>query len=73
MCNQVERYCFASKLEPGDMIVLKAKYHRKCLVNLYNRSRALESAEQALVFKLTDLAFMYKTRLEQLGANVAGL
>ena len=34
-----------AKLEPetGDMIVLKAKYHRKCLVNLYNRARALES------------------------------
>ena len=81
-----------AKLEPGDMIVLKAKYHQKCLVNLYNRARALESTvsnkscdaylhgtaftelvafmealrkeDIALVFRLTDLAFMYKTQLE---------
>ena len=41
MCNRVGRYCFAS--QPGDMIPLEAKYHRKCLVNLYNKARALES------------------------------
>ena len=41
MCNRVGRYCFAS--QPGDMIALEAKYHQKCLVNLYNRARALES------------------------------
>ena len=32
-----------AKLEPGDMIALEAKYHQKCLVNLCNRARALES------------------------------
>jgi len=31
-----------AKLEPGDMIALEAKYHWKCLVNLYNRARALD-------------------------------
>ena len=31
------------KLEPGDMIAVEAKYHQKCLVNLSNRARALES------------------------------
>ena len=33
-----------AKLEAGDMIALEAKYHRKCLVNLYNRARALDRA-----------------------------
>ena len=35
-----------AKLEPGDMIALEAKYHRKCLVNLYNKARALDRAAQ---------------------------
>ena len=89
-----------AKLEPGEMIALEAKYHRKCFVNLYNRARALENTvsnkccdahlhgiafaelvafmedlrkeDIAPVFKLTDLASMYKTRLEQLGADVEG-
>ena len=26
------------------MIALEAKYHRKCLVNLYNRARSLDTA-----------------------------
>ena len=32
-----------AKLEPGDMVALEAEYHRKCLINLCNRARALES------------------------------
>ena len=35
-----------AKLEPGDMIALEAKYHWKCLVDLYNRARALDRAGQ---------------------------
>jgi len=35
-----------AKLKPGDMIALEAKYHHKCLVNLYNRARALDRATQ---------------------------
>ena len=96
---ELEDTALLAKLEPGDMIALEAKYHRKCLVNLYNRARALESTvsnksdthlhgitfaelvafmedlrkeDVAPVFKLTDLACMYKTRLEQLGADVEG-
>ena len=34
-----------AKLAPGDMIALEAKYHLKCLTNLYNRARALENAD----------------------------
>ena len=81
-----------AKLAPGDMIALEAKYHLKCLTNLYNRARALENADAekgsnehfhgiafaelvsfmeelrreesiAPIFKLTDLSYMYKTRL----------
>ena len=29
-----------AKLAPGDMVALEAKYHTKCLANLYNRARA---------------------------------
>ena len=89
-----------AKLEPGDMVALEAKYHKKCHVNLYNRARTLESTvsnkscdahlhsiafaevvtlmedlrteDIVPVFKLTDLACMYKTRLEQLCADVEG-
>jgi len=97
---ELEDTALLAKLEPGDMIALEAKYHRKCLVNLYNRARALENTvsvkscdahlhgiafaelvafmedlrkeDIAPVFKLTDLALMYKTRLEQLGIDVGG-
>ena len=91
-----------AKLAPGDMVALEAKYHTKCLANLYNRARAAtESAiadtgvdvrvsgiafaelvtfmeenrrEEGIVptFKLSDLARMYKARLEQLGVSVEG-
>ena len=91
-----------AKLAPGDMVALEAKYHTKCLANLYNRARAAtESAiadtgvdarvrgiafaelvtfmeenrrEESIVptFKLSDLARMYKARLEQLGVSVEG-
>ena len=40
----LEDTALLAKLEPGDMIVLEAKYHWKCLVNLYNRARALNRA-----------------------------
>lgn len=98
---ELEDTALLAKLAPGDMIALEAKYHRKCLVNLYNRARASENTATdkdcdahlhgiafaelvafmedlrkeegvAPVFKLTDLAHMYKTRLEQLGAVIEG-
>ena len=96
----LEDTALLAKLEPGDMIALEAKYHRRCLVNLYNRARALEPTisdrscdahlhgiafaelvafmedfrkeDIAPVFKLADLALMYKMRLEQLGVDVGG-
>ena len=42
MCNDTAHL---AKLESGDMI-LEAKYHQKCLVNLYYRIRALDRATQ---------------------------
>jgi hypothetical protein len=88
-----------TKLAPRDMIAIEAKYHRKCLVKLYNRARAADTTSDcknpdahlhgiafaelvtymedirmeesvAPVFKLADLANMYKGRLKQLGASV---
>jgi len=35
-----------AKLEPGDVIAQEAKYHRKYLVNLYNRAKGLDRATQ---------------------------
>ncbi len=91
-----------AKLAPGDMVALEAKYHTKCLTNLYNTARAgADSAsvdtgvnarlngiafaelvmfmedtrkEEGVIptFKLSNLACMYKTRLEQLGVLVDG-
>ena len=40
---ELEDTALLAKLEPGDMIALEAKYHQKCLANLYSRTRALES------------------------------
>jgi hypothetical protein len=31
-----------AKLSTGDLIAIEAKYHRKCLANLYNKARALQ-------------------------------
>ncbi|XP_041462085.1 uncharacterized protein LOC121413358 [Lytechinus variegatus] len=85
-----------AKLCAGDMVAIKAKYHRNCLRSLYNRIRPIapkdDDADQlhgiafaelvvfmeerradediAPVFKLSDLAHLYKTRLEQLGATI---
>ena len=36
---QLEDTFLPSKLAPGDMIALEAKYHGRCLVELYNRAR----------------------------------
>ena len=86
-----------AKLAPGDMVALEAKYHTKCLANLYNRARAAtesaiadtgidarlsgiafaelvtfmeENRREEGIFKLSDLACMYKARLERLGVSV---
>ena len=96
---ELEDTALLAKLVPGDMIALEAKYHRKCLTNLYNRARTSKNAATKLesdddlhgiafaelvtfmedfrregtvapVFKLSDLADMYRTRLEQLGAVI---
>jgi len=40
---ELEDTALQAKLEPGDMIALEAKYHQKCIVSLYNRTRALEN------------------------------
>ena len=86
---ELEDTALLAKLEPEDTNALEAKYHQKCLANLYNRARSLQNTvsnksrdahlhaiaftelvtfmkdlqkdDIALVFKLTDLAFMYKT------------
>lgn len=36
---ELEDTSLLSKLAPGDMIALEAKYHGRCLVALYNRAR----------------------------------
>ncbi len=36
---ELEDSLLLSKLAPGDMIALEAKYHGRCLVGLYNRAR----------------------------------
>ncbi len=36
-----------AKLAPGDMVVLAAKYHNKCIVDLYNRARATTDSRNA--------------------------
>ena len=97
---ELEDSSLLAKLAPGDMIALEAKYHRRCLVALYNRARAANSerineahddlhgiafaelvafmvdfrAEEGVapVFKLADLAHLYKTRLEQLSVATEG-
>ena len=38
---KLEDTALLAKLEPGDMIALEAKYHQKCIANLYNSARAL--------------------------------
>ena len=40
---ELEDSSLLAKLAPGDMIALVAKYHRRCLVALYNRARAANS------------------------------
>ena len=35
-----------AKVSAGDMVVLDAKYHLKCLVVLYNHARKVKSKEQ---------------------------
>jgi hypothetical protein len=40
----LELQALLAKLVPGDMIALEAKYHRKCLTNLYNRARTSMNA-----------------------------
>ena len=46
--RELEDTILLAKLAAGDMIALEAKYHRKCLVNLYNRSRTARSQEDEL-------------------------
>ena len=90
-----------AKLGITDMVTLEAKYHTKCLVDLYNRARKAKASscesmnqmeiisgisfaelvlyieelhqhhtERATVFKLADLAYLYVTRMEQLGLKL---
>ena len=42
-CNLMTLHALLAKLASGDMIVLKAKYHTRCLALLYNRARAATS------------------------------
>ena len=85
---------FLAKLNLGDMVTLEAKYHTKCLLALYNRTRKVQTAQQQTsskddeisgifakllmcveqvcseasivpVFKLTDMAQLYISRVQQ--------
>lgn len=96
---ELEDTALLAKLGARDMIVIEAKYHKKCLSTLYNRARQATSQNNAgdedcclhgialaelvafmekvssdknsaPVFKLADLAQLYKARLEQLGVVV---
>ena len=79
-----------------DMVALEAKYHTKCLLDLYNHARKVQTAQQRIsskddeisgivfaelvmyteeaclaaktapVFKLTDMAKLYMSRMKQL-------
>ena len=40
---ELEDTALLAKLSPGDMVALEAKYHRNCLVKLYNRARAADT------------------------------
>ena len=42
MCTETRWHCPAGQVAPEDMIALEAKYHCKCLVQLYNRARAVD-------------------------------
>ena len=51
-----------AKLSSGDMIAIEAKYHSKCLTNLYNRARSLKKqrvseASNAGTVEPSELAF----------------
>jgi len=90
-----------AKLSSRDMVAQEAKYHPKCLVALYNKAVALQSAKEsnqqdrsdelshgialaellayidearmgedvAPIFKLSDLAKLYSSRLNELGVK----
>ena len=94
----LEDTALLSKLAPGDMIAIEAKYHHHCLRSLYNRARQAapkdddgddsclhgiafaelvafmedmnSDEDSAPVFKLVDIAQLYKVRLEQLCMTV---
>ena len=93
----VEDNLLLARLSMGDMVALEAKYHAKCLLDLYNRARKVQTDAQqgtnrereisgivlaelmmyieetrletstATVFKLSDLAHLYMSRMEQFG------
>lgn len=42
---ELEATDLLAKLAPGDMIPLEAKYHCKCLIELYNRARPASSSD----------------------------
>ena len=55
---ELEDTSLLAKLAPGDPIALEAKYHRKCLANLYNRARDASShAEDEPDGQLHGIAF----------------
>ena len=76
-----------AKLSAGDMVAIEAKYHRNCLRALYeDHLHGIAFAELMLfmedmhadeanapVFKLSDVANIYRTRLRQLGAMVTNI
>ena len=51
-----------AKLSSGDLIAIEAKYHSKCLVRLYNRTRSLKlqkvaEASNTEAVELSELVF----------------
>jgi len=67
-----------AKRSAGDIVAIEVKYHRNCLHALYtNTMEFMEDMhadeDNASIFKFSDVANLYKTRLEQLCTKVTNI